>query len=321
MQPLSDHCLAQLPATVAAVTKNIVRLRTKALVAALIGGAAFWFLTRPDYLDRSAAFDQPGDAVHGAQVFAIGGCASCHIAKDAKGDDRLRLGGGQEFATDFGTFVAPNISPDIETGIGAWTAYEFSNAVMRGIGQRGQHLYPAFPYSSYARMTVADALDLKAFMDTLPAVSQQNAGHDLPLPFQLRRGLGLWKLMFLNDDPVIDSLEERGRYLVEGPGHCAECHSPRNALGGIDTNRWLAGAPNPDGKGRIPNITPHNDGTEGWSIEDIAFYLETGFTPEYDTAGASMVEVIENLSQISGDDRLAIARYLKSIPALPDAPK
>lgn len=297
-----------------------MRLRSKAFIAALLGGAAFWFLTAPDHLDANDFSELTGDATRGALVFAIGGCASCHIEKGAKGEERLKLGGGQAFETPFGTFVAPNISPD-PTGIAGWSDYEFANAVMRGISPSGQHYYPSFPFNSYVRMTIADAVDLKTYMDTLPAVQQENAGHDLPLPFQLRRGLGLWKLLFLNDNNIVDTTELRGQYLVEGPGHCAECHSPRNILGGIDTNRWLAGAPNPEGKGRIPNITPHNDGMAEWSVEDLAYYFETGFTPEFDTAGSTMVEVIENLSQLPAEDRLAIARYLKSIPALPDAPK
>ncbi len=297
-----------------------MRLRNKAFFAALLGGAAFWFLTSPDNLDPTLVAALTGDPIKGAQVFAIAGCASCHMAKGAKGDARLLLGGGQEFATDFGTFIAPNISSD-ETGIGGWSNYEFANAVIRGISPSGQHYYPAFPYGSYARMTLTDAVDLKAYMDTLPPVRQVNANHDLPLPFRLRRGLGLWKMLFLDDGNIAETTEIRGQYLVEGPGHCAECHSPRNILGGTDTNRWLAGAPNPKGKGRIPNITPHADGIADWSIEDLAYYFETGFTPEFDTAGSTMVAVIENLSQLPAQDRLAIARYLKSIPALPDAAK
>jgi len=298
-----------------------VRLRNKAFIAALLGGAAFWFLTTPDNLNENEVAELTGDATRGAQVFAISGCASCHMAKGAKDEDRLKLGGGQIFDTPFGTFVAPNISSDPAQGIGGWSNYEFANAVIRGISPAGDHYYPAFPYGSYIRMTVADAVDLKAYMDTLPAVQQSNPDHDLPLVFQIRRGLGLWKLLFLDDSPIVETTEARGQYLVEGPGHCAECHTPRNMLGGMVTNRWMAGAPNPEGKGRIPNITPHANGIASWSIDDLVFYFETGFTPEYDTAGSTMVGVIENLSLLPAEDRVAIATYLKSIPALPDAPK
>ncbi len=298
-----------------------MRLRNKAFFAALLGGAAFWFLTQPDNLDTALVAGLIGDPAKGAQVFAIGGCASCHYAKDAKGEARLMLGGGQAFATPFGTFIAPNISSDPDLGIGGWTNYEFANAVLRGISPSGQHYYPAFPFGSYTRMTVSDVVDLKAYMDTLPAVAQVNIAHELPLPFRLRRGLGLWKMLFLDDRKVAETIEMRGQYLVEGPGHCAECHSPRNMLGGMDANRWLAGAPNPSGKGRIPNITPHSQGIADWSVDDLVYYFETGFTPEFDTAGSTMVAVIENLGVLPVEDRLAIARYLKSIPALPDASK
>ena len=306
-----------LPAIAKGATKNIVRLRSKLFGALLLGSAAFWFLTTPNTLDVVVVAAITGDPARGAQIFAIGGCASCHMTKGAKGDDRLRLGGGQEFATAFGTFIAPNISPDL-TGIGGWSSYDFANAVLRGVSPSGQHYYPAFPYNSYGRMTVADVVDLKTFMDSLPAVQQVNTAHDLPLPFRLRRGLGLWKLLFLSDAPIAQTAETRGQYLVEGPGHCAECHSPRNILGGIKTSRWLAGAPNPEGKGRIPNITPHTDGIANWTIDELVYYFETGFTPEFDTAGSTMVEVIENLSALTIQDRTAIARYLKSIPALPN---
>jgi len=169
-------------------------------------------------------------------------------------------------------------------------------------------------------MRYQDVADLKTFLDTLPAVATANQPHELPLPFRIRRALGFWKLLFLKEGPMVASPETRGQYLVEALGHCGECHTPRNLLGGLDSSRWLAGAPNPEGKGRIPNITPGGD-LANWSVEDIAYYLETGFTPEFDTAGSTMVEVVENLSQASGEDRMAIARYLKSLPALPNAAK
>lgn len=293
-----------------------MRLRSKALIAASLAGLAAWFLSAPTMLNRNEWQDPVGDATRGEQVFNIGGCASCHMEKGAKGEARLLLGGGQAFATPFGTFYAPNISPS-EAGIAGWNALNLANALLRGTSPEGTHYYPAFPYASYTRITPQDVADLKVFLDTLPPVARTNTPHDLPFPFNIRRSSGFWKLLFLNDDPVIASNEPRGQYLVEGLGHCAECHTPRNALGGLQLASWLGGAPNPEGKGRIPNLTPAGP-LKGWSVEDIAYYLESGFTPEFDTAGSTMVEVIENLSRAAPEDRLAIARYLKALPPVPN---
>ena len=296
-----------------------MRLRTKALLAASLLGLAAWVVSAPNTLNRTEWQSPVGDSARGERVFNIGGCASCHIEKGAKGEARLLLGGGQAFETPFGTFYAPNISPSAE-GIGGWNALDLANALLRGVSPDGAHYYPAFPYSSYTRMPPQDVADLMAYLKTLSPVSRANTPHDLPFPFNIRRSNGFWKLLFLNDDPVIEQANPRGQYLVEGLGHCAECHTPRNALGGLDRSRWLAGAPNPEGKGRIPNLTP-GGGLADWSEADIAYYLESGFTPDFDTAGSTMVEVVENLSRATPEDRLAIARYIKALPPLPNAPK
>lgn len=296
-----------------------MRLKAKLLIGAGLAGLAVWFATAPRGLDPESWPSSEGNAARGAQVFNLGGCASCHMAPGAKGDARLILSGGQVFATEFGTFYAPNISPGPE-GIAGWSAFDLGNALQRGVSPEGTHYYPALPYGSYSRMLPQDVIDLKAYLDTLPQVASPNRPHDLSFPFNIRRSLGLWKLLFLRNGPVVESDTPRGQYLVEAMSHCAECHTPRNLLGGLDTTRWLAGAPNPNGKGRVPNLTPGGD-LANWSIDDIAFYLESGFTPEYDTAGSTMVKVVENLSLASPEDRLAIARYLKGLPALPNAPK
>lgn len=291
------------------------------LILAVAAAAVFWFLTAPQRLaPQTLASMDGGDAVRGERIFWAGGCASCHAAKDADGEEQLKLGGGLALATPFGTFHAPNISPDRETGIGGWSGADFANAMLKGVAPDGSHYYPAFPYTSYARMKVEDVADLWAYLKTLPPVAQANLAHELPLPFRLRRGLGLWKTLYLSDQPVtsIDESDAQlalGRYLVEGPGHCGECHTPRNPIGGPDKSRWLAGGPAPEGKGRIPNITPGGE-TGSWSVTDIAYYLEAGFTPEYDAVGGTMVEVQENMARLTADDREAIAAYLKALPAV-----
>lgn len=187
-----------------------------------------------------------------------------------------------------------------------------------GVSPDGANYYPAFPYTSYTRMSDADLSDLWAFMQTLPASDRASEPHEIGFPFSMRFTLTFWKWLYLDDAPVItvDAGLERGRYLVEGPGHCAECHTPRSVLGGLDTARWMGGAPNPDGKGRIPNITPGAGEFSGWSVEDIAYYLETGFTPDYDSVGGSMAAVVSNTARLTSEDRMAIARYLKALPAV-----
>ncbi|MCX5497594.1 cytochrome c [Kaistia dalseonensis] len=297
------------------------RLAIGLAAIAIFGGGAFWYLTRPQPLSAAVLPDVPGDAAKGETLFWAGGCASCHAAPGATGEDRLKLGGGVAIASPFGTFHAPNLSPDKTNGIGNWSTLDFVNAMKQGLAPDGSHLYPAFPYTSYQRMTIADLVDLKAFLDTLPAVTTANKPHELPFPFGIRRGIGLWKLLYLDGqtfEPVPSKSDEinRGAYLVEGPGHCNECHTPRTALGGLDRSRALGGAPDPSGKGTVPNITPGEGGIGDWSADDIANFLKTGFTPDFDSVGGTMVEVQENMAKLSDEDRQAIAAYLKDVPPL-----
>ena len=298
------------------------------VVLALVGGAAFWQLTQPAMLPATLLAARTADLKNGNTLFDIGGCASCHATpvKDAKPEDRYKLGGGLGLKTPFGTFKVPNISSDPKTGMGAWTEIQFVNAMQRGVGRNGEHLYPAFPYTSYQRMRLEDVRDLFAYLKTLPAVEQQSEAHELGFPFNVRRGLGLWKLLFLDgrpyeNSPARSAVLNRGAYLVEGPGHCAECHSPRNFMGGIVADRRFAGGPDAEGKGFVPNITPHADGLAKWSDKDIAYLLETGQTPEADSVGSSMADVAVNTGLLSAQDRNAMAAYLKSLPARPGKSK
>jgi len=285
------------------------------------GFAAFVVVTAPDRQEPST-WANLGDAdlENGRSVFFAGGCSSCHAPAGATGDARLVLSGGVPLKSDFGNFHAPNISSDAEHGIGAWTLAEFGDAMTRGVGRDGEHLYPSFPYGSYARMTPKDINDLYGFMKTLPASDAVAPPHELGFPFNQRILLGGWKLLFHTSEPRVEltdasDMVKRGQYLVEGPGHCGECHTPRNALGGFESDKWLAGGPNPEGEGTIPNITPGSKSMGSWSESEIVAYLETGFTPDYDSVGGSMVEVQKNMAELSASDREAIAAYLKAIPA------
>jgi len=297
------------------------RIAVALVVLAAIGAAAFWFLTRPQSLSaEQAAALGSGDAQRGESMFHVAGCASCHARPKSTGPARLELAGGLELKTPFGTFVAPNISPDPNDGIGAWRVEDFAAAMLKGVAPDGSHLYPAFPYASYARMKPADVADLFAYLKTLPTVAGKAPPHRLGFPFNIRRGLGLWKLLYLDDQPVIalaadaPAAVREGQYLVEGPGHCGECHTPRDLVGGPLTDEWLAGAVAAEGKGTIPNITPGPGGIGDWSEGDITTALKDGFKPDFDTLGGSMVEVQQSLALLPDADRAAIAAYLKAVP-------
>lgn len=291
------------------------------------GAAAAWIVSAPHPAfdeAQAGALDQGGDAEKGKLVFAIGGCASCHMTPEQK--DRGVLGGGLRLGSPFGDFIAPNISSDKQDGIGAWRTIDLANAMLSGVGKNGEHLYPAFPYTSYHYARVEDVKDLAAYLRTLPAVKGKAAPHELPFPFNIRRSLGLWKALFFRQtpftpDPTKDAAWNRGAYLVNALGHCAECHSGRNFLGAIEPDRRFAGAPDLEGKGYAPNLTSDPSGLGKWSEKDIAELLKTGFTPEYDSVGGSMADVVRNTAQLSDEDRLAMAQYLKSLPPKPSPPR
>ncbi|MGJ8610582.1 MAG: c-type cytochrome [Octadecabacter sp.] len=287
-------------------------MRKRWLILGVFGlGVAAYVVTAPNPLapDR-LNIGRVGTADDGALVFAAAGCGSCHSA-----DGTDALAGGNAFVSDFGTFYAPNISMDVEHGIGGWSDYDIANAVMAGVSPDGAHYYPAFPYTTYVKMDPLDTLDLIAHLRTLPADATPSRDHDVGFPFNIRRTLGGWKFLFANDDWFVTDAPtpelERGRYLVEALGHCAECHTPRNALGGLKTDQWLRGAPNPSGDGNIPSIHPDD---LGWSADDIAIYLDSGFTPDFDSVGGEMVDVVDNMSQLSDEDRAAIGAYLVALP-------
>lgn len=288
----------------------------------ILAAIVAWFLSAPKTVNSDDFTALTPSLENGAVVFNAGGCASCHSAPDAEGERKLILAGGKQFPSDFGTFVAPNISPNEAQGIGSWSAVDLANAMMHGVSPDRKHYYPAFPYTSYSRMTAQDIVDLHGYLRTLPDSKMASLPHNVGFPFNIRRTLGLWKFMFLREGAVAsvdasDAQIARGQYLVEGPGHCSECHTPRNPLGGLKYSAWLAGGPNPDGPGFIPNITPHETGIGAWTAEEIAEYLDSGFTPDFDSAGSSMVDVVENTNKLPPEDRAAIAAYLKAIPALP----
>lgn len=296
------------------------------LAVVLAGAAAFgvyWWLTAtPSALVVITEAAYTPDLANGQTTFNAGGCSSCHAVPGQP--DRLRLGGGLALASPFGTFYVPNISPDPTDGIGRWTEAQFVTAVTKGVSPSGTHYFPAFPYTTYAHARVSDIRDLFAYLKTLAPVPGKVRDHDVPFPFDVRRNIGIWKWLFMDARPFMPDTARpaqwnRGAYLVNSLGHCGECHSPRNFLGGIVAAQRFAGGPDPDGKGWVPNIT--QKGISDWSEKDIAYFLESGQTPDGDSAGGLMVSVIRNISQLSEADRNAIATYIKSLPPVVGPPK
>jgi mono/diheme cytochrome c family protein len=282
--------------------------------------AAVWLLIAPHRLPTSelAAGYRPNLA-NGQLMFTVGNCSACHATPGQT--DRTQLGGGLKLASPFGTFVTPNITPDRQYGIGGWSELEFVNAMKRGVGRHGEQLYPAFPYTAYSLLKTADARDLFAYLKTLPAVARPTAPHELHFPFNLRPTVGFWKLLYFHPrefapDPSRSAAWNRGAYLAEGPAHCAECHTPRNALGGPKQGQLYAGAPNLEAGGRFAsNITPSKDGIGDWSADDISGFLKTG-TDKCFNEPTGMAAVIASTSQLSDSDLAAIAAYIHALPPI-----
>jgi mono/diheme cytochrome c family protein len=300
------------------------RLGLLAIAGGAVGAGAIWALTRPPSLPPAtlaALAAHPADPVAGERIFWAAGCAGCHappgLTLQSPVEARLVLSGGRRLVTEFGTFVVPNVSTHPTAGIGGWTLAQFATALLLGVAPDGNPYYPAFPYTSYARMTPGDVADLWAFWQTLPADPSPSGAHDLGFPFTLRRGVALWARLYRSPDFVTEAPAgsdiARGRYLVEALAHCGECHTPRDRFGGLDTARWLQGAPNPSGEGRIPPIPP-----QGWSAEDISAYLFSGLTPAFDVVGGSMADVVAHMARLPAEDRDAIAAYLLALRASPN---
>ena len=263
-----------------------------------------------------------GDAQRGAYLAKAGGCVGCHTEKK---DGAVPYAGGRELKTPFGTFYGPNITPHPHAGIGRWTEADFLRALRSGMRPDGAHYFPAFPYPSFTLIQDADARDLWAFLRALPPNARQNRPHELRAPYGWRFMVGPWKWLFFTPgpfaaDPTRSASLNRGAYLAGALGHCGECHTPRNFLGGTRRERLLAGTANgPEGKS-VPNLTPAK--LKKWDDRDLRAFLESGLTPDGDVAAEAMGEVVRNTtSQLTADDLAALIAYLRSLPALADEPK
>ena len=262
-----------------------------------------------------------GDATpQGEYIFRAAGCTICHTDEKHHG---APLAGGRALKTPFGIFYTPNITPDPETGIGKWTEADLARALHEGKDDEGENLYPSFPYTSYTRLTDADVHAIWTYLSGRPPVRQKNKPHDLPWYLRFRPLIGIWKALFFQSGvfqphPDRSPAWNRGAYLVTAMSHCGECHTPRNALGALEKQLNCVGNPNGVDGAVASNITPDKStGIGHWSQSDLADYLKTGMTPDGDFAGDLMADVIDDsTSHLTKDDRMAIAKYIFSLPAV-----
>jgi mono/diheme cytochrome c family protein len=293
-----------------------------AVLIAGIAAAAFFFWPAAEEQAAVGAGKPAGPTLiaRGEYLVRAADCESCHTAHGGQ-----PFAGGLAFRLPFGTIYSPNLTPDPDTGIGAWTDAAFVRALHRGIGRNGENLYPAFPYTAYALLSTDDALAIRAWLATLPPVRAAAPANDLSFPFNQRYLVRAWNLLFLpahrlETDPSKDPQWNRGAYLVEALGHCGECHTPRNVMFGLNQNKRFAGA---EQVGWLAyNLT--NDPIHGlgrWSDAQLEQYLAAGHADGHGPASGPMAEAVEySLRHLSPEDIHAMVTYLRSVPGQPEGP-
>jgi mono/diheme cytochrome c family protein len=262
-----------------------------------------------------------GDAKRGEYLSKAGGCLGCHTVEQKDGSDKpVPYAGGRALSTPFGTFYGPNITPHPEAGIGRWSEADFMRAMREGRRPDGANYFPAFPYPSFTLISDADLRDLWAYLRSLPPSSRASEPHELGFLYRWRFSVAIWKWLFFTPGPLAADAAKsaplnRGAYLVRALGHCGECHTPRNFMGGPKQDRFLAGA-----KDVAPNLTPTR--LKRWGDGELRDFLTTGLTADGDVPAKEMGEVIANTtSQLSPEDLGAMIGYLRSLPPLPEEGK
>jgi mono/diheme cytochrome c family protein len=248
-------------------------------------------------------------------------CTGCHTVP---GSHRT-FAGGRPIETPFGNIASPNITPDRDTGIGAWSDDEFVAAVRKGVRPDGSRLYPAMPYTAYTKMSRDDVIAIRAYLNTVEPVRNTVVANTLPFPFNIRAAMHVWDWIYFTEgefrpDPQKSHEWNRGAFLVQGPSHCGACHTPKSFLGGDKTSEYLRGS---QLQGWFaPDITNDNArGVGGWSLDDIATYLKTGHNRVSAATGPMAEEVTLSSSHMADSDLKAIATYLKSVQGRQDSPK
>ncbi|MEX1311493.1 MAG: cytochrome c [Candidatus Sulfomarinibacteraceae bacterium] len=300
---------------------RIRRIQRAAIVlaAAVLAAAGILFVVTAAHPSGRALPSHLPDPTNGEVIYHAGGCISCHKASATAGVTGLPSGGA-EFPTPVGTFWPGNLTPDPETGLGSWTEEQFVDAMMDGVSPEGRHYFPAFPYPAYRNMRVEDVLDLWAYLNSLEPVRSPGRDADVAVSGLARRSVGLWKRLALGEagidqDPDRSSSWNRGAYLANAPGHCGECHTPRNALMISDSRRAFAGGPHPRGdKGAVPSLLDLAGRGRYTDVSDLTLALQYGETLGYDRlSSGGMADIQMNLAMLPEDDLRAIAEYLLSL--------
>jgi mono/diheme cytochrome c family protein len=301
--------------------------RVLIIVAALVLAAVAWIVAawpRAEIVpSRSPAAwaATPDNIARGAYLARAGDCVACHTARGG-----AAYAGGRAIDTPFGRLYGPNLTPDATTGLGAWSADEFWNALHNGVARDGRLLYPAFPYTHYTKITRDDADALFAYFRSLPPVRQPRLPHELRFPYNSQLALAGWRLLYFR--PAVHAADKtkpaewnRGAYLVEGLGHCSACHSSRNAFGAISSasGGGLSGGLIPTVGWYAPSLTSDSEAGLGkWDVPHIVQLLRTGVSPQGAVFGPMAEVVGQSLQHLSEPDVQAMAVYLKSLPATPD---
>ena len=291
----------------------VVTLMAAGLVIAGLATFFAWRRLSAPLPQSVLAADYRPNVANGRIMYHAGGCISCHRGTGAWTQSPA---GGRKLKIPGGEIPVPNITPDPGTGIGKWREIDFVNALKKGLGPDGTHYIPAFPYTSYAWMTIRDMRDLFAYLKTLKPVRNETP---LQSAWFTRFSLAFWKWMALPRQsfrpvPGQSASWNRGAYLVVGPGHCGECHTPRNSIFLLDRRHWLAGAPHLSEKGTVPSLRNLKARERYKDVNDLANALKYGETLGYeDLSAGGMGEVQSNLSKLPDEDLKAIAEYLLSL--------